>query len=83
VLNNIESEKLRTLPLRCMPLMPKLPTDQLDKFKDAARDAECDMHQKAFDEALKKVSATGKIPDSGNREPDDDSSNDGRTPKRD
>ena len=28
---------------------------QLEKFKEAAREAECDTDEKAFEEALKKV----------------------------
>jgi|GEM_PF-2433438 len=32
-----------------------MPKEQLDKFKEAAREAECDTDEKAFEEALKKV----------------------------
>lgn len=31
------------------------PQSQLDKFKEAAREAECDTDEKAFDEALGKI----------------------------
>ena len=44
---------------------------QLDKFKEAAREAECDTDEKAFEEALKKVakSKPSETPSS----PEDDS----------
>lgn len=38
---------------------------QLDKFKDAAREAECDMDEEKFDQALKKVAKKPK-PDEKN-----------------
>jgi len=34
---------------------------QLDKFKEAAREAECDTDEKAFDQALGKISKPKKI----------------------
>ncbi len=33
---------------------------QLDKFKEAAREAECDMDEEKFDQALKKVAKAPK-----------------------
>ena len=33
----------------------KTDQSQLEKFKEAAREAECDTDEKAFEEALKKV----------------------------
>lgn len=35
--------------------MPTPDKSQLEKFKEAAREAECDTDEKAFEEALKKV----------------------------
>ena len=35
--------------------MAKDQRSQLDKFKEAAREAECDMDEEKFDQALKKV----------------------------
>tara|TARA_Y100001947_G_scaffold152089_1_gene153192 strand:- start:2820 stop:2975 length:156 start_codon:yes stop_codon:yes gene_type:complete len=44
---------------------------QLEKFKEAAREAECDTDEKAFEEALKKVakSPPGKAEKSDEDEP--------------
>ena len=43
---------------------------QLDKFKAAAREAECDMEEKDFDEALGKLAKSEKPPD--DQQSDDD-----------
>ncbi|MCZ4298658.1 hypothetical protein [Henriciella marina] len=42
---------------------------QLDKFKEAAREAECDTDEKAFEEALKKVA---KAPPGKSEKTDED-----------
>lgn len=39
---------------------------QVEKFKEAAREAECDMDEEKFDQALKKIAKAP--PDSGSRE---------------
>lgn len=41
---------------------------QLDKFKEAARESECDMDEEKFDQALKKVA---KTPKPKTKKPDD------------
>lgn len=42
---------------------------QVEKFKEAAREADCDTDEKAFEEALKKVA---KSKPSDHKEADDD-----------
>ena len=41
-------------------------TSQLEKFKEAAREAECEMDEETFDQALKKIAKSP--PDGGSRE---------------
>lgn len=47
----------------------KTDQSQLEKFKEAAREAECDTDEKAFEEALKKVA---KSPPGKSGKSDDD-----------
>ena len=42
------------------------PKRQIDKFKQAAREAECDMDEERFDQALKKIAKSP--PDDGAHE---------------
>lgn len=35
--------------------------EQIDKFKAAAREAECDMDEKAFDRAVGKIAQSKKV----------------------
>lgn len=49
---------------------------QLEKFKELAREADCDPSEKKFDQALKKVSGTKpNSPRQNNRDDDTTSSN--------
>lgn len=41
---------------------------QLEKFKEAAREAECDMDEEKFDQALKKVAKQPRGEDAQERE---------------
>jgi len=41
---------------------------QLDKFKAAAREAECDMDEKSFDEALGKLAKSEKPQEPENKD---------------
>lgn len=52
---------------------PRLTEDnksQIDKFKEAAREAECDMDEEGFDKALGKLAKSQKS-DLKNQQPDD------------
>lgn len=49
-----------------------LEKSQLDKFRQAAREAECDTSEEKFDEALKKMAKAPK-PAEDNANPEDDS----------
>lgn len=40
-----------------MTTKPKKPGDQVAKFRELAREAECDQDQGRFDDALKRVAA--------------------------
>jgi hypothetical protein len=41
-------------------MSPDEPKPQLDKFKDLAREVECDDDEEAFDERLKKLATVPK-----------------------
>ena len=43
-------------------VLSKKPKSQLNKFKAAAREAECDMDEKSFDEALGKLAKSEPPP---------------------